>query len=309
MSTSPRPISVDHSVPVGHSTPASHLVAVEPLGSEPFDATRAARLQLLSDAAVGVAPLMLARDRLLPVAEGLAPLLSDRPGADAAGTGTQAGLQRGSTVALHGPGGAASLAFGLVAEAVREGAWVAVIGGGGWLGFGAIEELGVPLQRMVHIDLRHSATGSSPDAAVVSAVVDGFDVVVWMQPGRVSAPLSRRLVARVRERSSVLVRVGGAPWPESADRRFDVHASQWSGLGIGHGHLRERQVTVVASARRNGRPRRHQVMLPDGDGVARVIEPVRRDQAPALPGDDSRYAGADVDALVTTLPTPVDQAG
>ena len=90
------------------------------------------------DLAAAVAPTTLARQRTLPVADPLQPLLPD------------GALARGRTVACGGPA-ATSLAIALAAEATAAGAWLAVVDVP-WLGVEAVAELGVPLERLVRID-------------------------------------------------------------------------------------------------------------------------------------------------------------
>jgi hypothetical protein len=74
---------------------------------------------------------------------------------------------------------------------------------------------------------------------------------------------ARRLVARVRERGSVLVGVGGDLPGQRSSLRLTVTASSWQGLGQGAGHLRGRRVTVEAGGRGDAaRARRAELWLP-----------------------------------------------
>ena len=59
-------------------------------------------------------PLVLARDRTLPVVEALAPLLPD-------------GLRRGSAVAVDGGPGATTLALSLAVAATVAGSWTCLL--------------------------------------------------------------------------------------------------------------------------------------------------------------------------------------
>jgi hypothetical protein len=86
---------------------------------------------------------------------------------------------------------------------------------------------------------------------------------------------ARRLVARVRERGSVLVAVGGDLPGERSSLRLAVTASSWEGLGEGWGYLRARRVAVEAEGRgAAARGRRAELWLPDAEGAVTVAEPV-----------------------------------
>ena len=87
-----------------------------------------------------VAPTTLARERILPVAAPLAPLLPE-----GALVARPVGGVRGAA--------ATSLAVALAAEATAAGSWLAVVDVP-WLGVEAVAELGVPLERLVRVDLR-----------------------------------------------------------------------------------------------------------------------------------------------------------
>ena len=202
-----------------------------------------------------VAPTSLARDRTLPVLPGLMGLVG-------------AGLRRGSTVTVAGEVGlgATSLAFALVAAATSTGSWAAVVGLPA-AHAPAAAHLGVALERLALV----------PDAAtlghwptVVAALLDGVDLVVAAVPPGLRAPDARRLVARARERGSVLVPLlpPGASWVEGADLRLQVKAATWHGLEAGHGFLQARQVEVIVTGRgAAGRERTVDLWLPGYDGV------------------------------------------
>ena len=170
------------------------------------------------------------------------------------------GLTRGGTVALPGGPGCTSLLLALLSEASASGSWCAVVGMPG---------LGTEAAAAAGVDLARLALVPDPGArwpTVVSALLDGVDLVVVgvaaVGPPRPRAADARRLSARARHHSSVLVAAGGA-WPEAADLSLTVTASSWEGLGQGHGHLRRRRVEVEATGRRGaGRPRRASLWLP-----------------------------------------------
>jgi hypothetical protein len=171
--------------------------------------------------------------RVLPVAPELSGLLPSR------------GLRRGSTVAVatgrEAPAsGGTSLLLALLAEASRSGSWCAVVGVPA-LGAIAAAESGIALDRLALVP------NPGPEwPTVVAALIDGVDLVVTAVPGPISASITGRLVARARQRGSVLVPFGR--W-DGADVTLRVVDGRWEGLGAGHGRLRRREVTVLARGR------------------------------------------------------------
>lgn len=200
-----------------------------------------------------VRPVTLTREQRLPVLPCLEDLL---PGA---------GLRRGATVsvgAVAGVGGTTSLALALVAQASVTGSWVAAVGLPS-LGLVAADELGVALERLVLV----AAPERDAWGSVAAALVDGFDLVV-LHAGRngVRPADARRLVARARERGSVIVQLGPG-WPEGADLQLEITAARWEGIDDGHGHLQARKVRVVRSGRGEAaQPRQVDLLLPGSDG-------------------------------------------
>ncbi|MBV9664131.1 MAG: hypothetical protein JOZ37_09200, partial [Actinobacteria bacterium] len=81
---------------------------------------------------------------------------------------------------------------------------------------------------------------------IVAALLDSLDVVLVRPPARVRIADSRRLLARARERGSVLVAMGN--W-DGADVRLSVAGQSWEGVGRGYGHLQTRTLDVVATGR------------------------------------------------------------
>jgi hypothetical protein len=269
-----------------------------------------------------VAPVSLARERALPLSPAFADLLPSGlvrgstvvvAGAEAglrgpnAGTGLR-GPNAGAGAAL-GSTGSTALALALAAPASAAGSWVALVGLPA-LGLAAAAEAGVALERLVVVERpppEHWAT-------VVGALVGAFDVVMVgepglrgpnaepglrgpnaepglrgpnAEPGRVRPAEVRRLLARCRERGTVLVQLagaaggapvtgrsgGGAPaW--AADLRMSVATIGWDGLDEGHGLLRRRRVAVEVTGRRAAaRVRRGELWLPDDEGRVRPVEP------------------------------------
>ncbi|MCX2731406.1 hypothetical protein OOZ19_14260 [Saccharopolyspora sp. NFXS83] len=184
------------------------------------------------------------------------------------------GLRRGSTVVVHE---STSLLFALLSEATAAGSWAAVVGLPG-LGLAAAAEAGVELSRLALVP----QPGSDP-VAVISALLDGVDLVVVGRPGLVTEADARRLSTRARHRGAVLLPFGS--WP-GAEVRLRCTQARWHGLGQGHGHLREREITVGASGRgAASRPRSCRLLLPGRGGpvaspvpAAEIDEPSVRDR-------------------------------
>jgi hypothetical protein len=221
----------------------------------------------LGELAERVRPVTLTREQRLPVLPELESLL---PGA---------GLRRGATVAVSaapGASGATSLALALVTQASVAGSWVAAVGLPS-LGLVAADELGLALERLVLVARpEREAWGG-----VVAALVDGFDVLI-VQPGHpgVRAVDARRLVARARERGTVLVALGSG-WPVAPELTRRVSAAEWQGIEAGHGHLQARRVTVTRGGRGEaGRPVQAELWLPDACGL---VAPAPPKAVPARP--------------------------
>lgn len=192
---------------------------------------------------------------VLPLASDLAPLLPD-------------GLRRGQVVAVSG---ATSLMLALAAEASRAGSWTAVVGMPA-VGVVAAARRGIELDRLALIP--HPGAQA---AQAVGACVDGMDLVLLGQGLALSEADRRRVASRARERGGVIIAAGD--WT-GAHVRLDVERSSWSGLGSGEGRLRERELTVAVSGRRQGGVRRVRVLLDTDPGLrwsrsgARVDEEV-----------------------------------
>jgi hypothetical protein len=232
---------------------------------------KAAALEGLSER---IRPLALAKDQRLPVLPALETLLP------------QGSLQRGTTVAIAaapGVGGTTSLALALVAEASRSGAWLAAVGLPS-LGLVAADEAGLALERLVLV----AAPERSAWGGVVAALVDGFDLLL-LHAGRtgVRQADARRLVARARERGSVLVQLGSG-WGGEADVALRVTEARWEGPEAGYGHLRARRVVVEAGGRRAARPRAVELWLPAPDAVVAPAPARPEPSRPAVPARRER---------------------
>lgn len=182
-----------------------------------------------------------AAERLLPVPASLAGLLPS------------GALVRGSTVVVAG---STSLALALLSQASAAGSWVALVGLPG-VGVLAAHQLGLDLDRVVLVP------APGPDGpTVVAALLDGVDVVVVGPQVALGDGDRRRLSARARERSTVLLPT--TPWP-GAHVVLTAEVSHWEGLGRGYGRLRSRRLTVQRSGRgMASRGHRVEVTVPDG---------------------------------------------
>ncbi|HXQ43092.1 MAG TPA: hypothetical protein VN816_00510 [Acidimicrobiales bacterium] len=214
-------------------------------------------------------PVSSSRDQLLPLLPPLRPLLPrgglQRGAVITVGTGdgTPGGTD-GRGVGTGGTGGGAGLlAFALLAAASAAGSWCAAVGTGD-PGILAIAEMGVDLGRLALVPGPGSAW---PE--VTAILVDAMDVVLVSPPGRVRSGVARRLVARARQKRTVLVvRTGPGTWPEGPDVHLTVEDGTWAGVDRGHGHLRGRHVEVAASGRRSAvRGVRTGLWLPAPSGV------------------------------------------
>ena len=207
-----------------------------------------------------LASLRLAGAQSRPVATADTRIL-EVPGA--LGVLLEGGVRRGSTLVISSTPGGVSLALALVGAATVDGAWAAAVGLPS-LGLRAADELGVTLERLALVP----APGDRWPA-VVAALLDGVDLLLLGLAGPARSADARRLVARTRERATVLVVLepSGSRWPEVPDLRLSVAGARWDGLGCGHGHLRRRRLDVVVSGRRAAaRERRGALWLPGRDG-------------------------------------------
>jgi hypothetical protein len=208
-------------------------------------------------------PVSSSQTRLLPVLPPLAGLLPD------------GGLRRGSTIVVNGlvgggagapagSGGDIGLALALVAAASAAGSWCGLIGLVG-LGAVAAHDVGIDLGRLAVIPRPGAAW-----AEVAAAMIDGVDLVVLCPPFPPRRAMVRRLVARTRDRRSVLVVVPGrSGWPECPDLQLSVRDMDWEGVGPGGaGYLARRRMTVASAGRRSAtRPRHHHLWLPSVTGA------------------------------------------
>ena len=193
-------------------------------------------------------PVTLAGERSLPVLDALEPLLPE-------------GIRRGATLTVEGGPGTTSLALALGAAASQAGSWVGMVGAAS-IGLLAAAELGLAPERLLMV----ADPPAASLATVVAALLDTVDVVYVRAPN-LAASEARRLLARARERESVLLPLGR--WPLSADVRMAVASPEWFGFaGCGAGRLVARRVQVTASGKGvYARERRASLWLPDESGA------------------------------------------
>ncbi|GAA3943127.1 hypothetical protein [Actinoplanes auranticolor] len=207
--------------------------------------------QSADDVGLGEADLA----RVLPAPPALAGLLP-WPG----------GIRRGATVAAVG---STSLVIALLTEAMSAGSWAAIVG---MPTFGALAaaEAGVPLEHLALIP------EPGPDwPTVVSAAIDGVDIVVVATPDNVADSMIRALMNRARQKGTVLIPTSA--WT-GCDLVITLTGRTWSGLSHGHGRLRSQQMTLQAVGRgRAARPCAVTVAIP------RAPEPARPAQPPVEP--------------------------
>lgn len=185
---------------------------------------------------------------LLPVPQALAELFPE------------GGVRRGSTITVSG---SSSLVLALLAEVSQHQGWCAEVGSP-LLGSAAAAEAGVELERFVRV-----AEPGEQWPSVVASLLEAFDIVVVHPSPRTRETDMRRLSARARERSAVLLVAGKweaahytSAWP-GAQLGLTVIEQRWHGLGSGHGYLQAHELEVQSLGRGAAvRPRRATVWLP-----------------------------------------------
>ncbi len=186
----------------------------------------------LHEVARGAAPVVLARDRAVPLAGVLGDLV---PG------GTVA---RGSVLRVTGrPGaGATTVGFELAAAVTALGEWAALVDVDATFGPLAAADVGVALERFAVVRRVPPARW----ATVVAALLEGVSLVLADVPRGVSLGDARRLEARARERESVLVvaETCGATWPGGVAYTLHAASSEWADLGAGVLEMRRLRVEV-----------------------------------------------------------------
>jgi hypothetical protein len=190
------------------------------------------------------------------------------------------GLARGSVVTVA--------EFGLLALALLAAASAA----GAWCGIAGIPEAGVLAAVGLGLDAERTLLVPDPGNAwpqVVSALIDGCELVLLRLPGRAPAQVRQRLEAALRRGGSVLLVAGD--WP-GAQVRLRVVTQGWTGLGDGHGRLRACCAEVVADGRGEAAMTRTRwLWLPGEDGGVTVADPADIPAAdwpvPGIPAADT----------------------
>ena len=148
------------------------------------------------------------------------------------------GLPRGGVISLGGRSGATSLLLTLLATPVNT--WSALVGMPE-VGLLAAAELGVDLDRIALIP------DPGPDVLqVLSVLADGVDMIAFVPPKVLAPARLRVLTARLRQSGAVLLVTGR--WP-GADLVLNSRIENWTGLGPGHGRLRDRELVVEVGGR------------------------------------------------------------
>lgn len=147
-------------------------------------------------------------------------------------------LPAGAVVSVLGPGplqGSASLTAWLLG-ATQHDRPVAVVG---WpeLGLVALSEAGVDLGRLYAVP-----DVGGQGAALMGALVDGFEIVVAGPALQLTPSDRRRLLARARHRGTAVL--SARPW-EGAALTLEVARASWGGPARGDYWLRDVRLTVV----------------------------------------------------------------
>lgn len=167
-------------------------------------------------------------------------------------------LPAGAVVAVLGPGplqGSASLTAWLLG-ATQHDRHVAVVG---WpaLGLVALSEAGVDLDRLYAVpDVGGQA------AAIMGALVDGFEIVVAGPALQLTPSERRRLLARARHRGAAVL--SARPW-EGAALTLEVERSRWGGPARGDYWLRDARLSVVRHSGADGAGQAFEVARHDAD--------------------------------------------
>ncbi|MGV8909227.1 MAG: hypothetical protein ACOH1Y_09610 [Propionicimonas sp.] len=164
------------------------------------------------------------------------------------------GLNPGSAYCMSGSG---ALLMALLAEPSREGHWCGVVGMPEF-GAEAAGQAGIALDRLALVP-----EPSDQWLAITAALVEALPVVAVRPPGRVREGDAARLMARLRDRGGMLLVHGH--WPR-AEAMLAVSDARWTGLGVGHGYLASREVTVTVTSRTRPSPRTVRLVLPAPDG-------------------------------------------
>lgn len=166
---------------------------------------------------------------------------------------------------------ATSVAVALLAGPSGQGQWSAVVG---------VDDLGLEAAAELGLDLSRTLLVPAPGehwAEVTAALLDVTSVLLLRPPSRVDGHTARRIAARLRKRSAVLVVQGD--WPQ-CEAHFSLGRQQWQGLGQGHGHLSTRRIEVVV--RQGAGPATRALVTLPGHEPPHIISNSRQMPRPAL---------------------------
>ena len=211
----------------------------------------------------GLAPVISTGRQVLTVPAPLAEILP------------RGGLPRGGVVSLGGRSGVTSLLLTLLAAPANT--WSALVGMPA-VGLLAAAELGVDLDRLALIP------DPGPDVLqVLSVLTDGVDMIALVPPKVLAPARLRVLTARLRQSGAVLLVAG--QWP-GADLVLNSRIENWTGLGPGHGRLRDRELVVEVGGRGAAGRRSTAVMFlqstRSGVEIGAVPDRVRRSADPLI---------------------------
>ncbi|MGC0144286.1 MULTISPECIES: hypothetical protein [unclassified Pseudactinotalea] len=171
------------------------------------------------------------------------------------------GLRPGMIAQVHG---STTVLLAIAQSAAGAERWCVLVGMPD-VGWAAAAAAGLDLSRVVAVP------DPGPDAAaVLGALVDGFDVLlVGACPGL--NPAGRRsLTGRLRRRGAVLLT--DQHWP-GAHVALQVQPAVWSGVGHGHGLLTGREMVVHSLGRGQlAGPARQVRVLAGADGLSSIPE-------------------------------------
>ncbi|MGC0251213.1 hypothetical protein [Pseudactinotalea sp. Z1748] len=184
------------------------------------------------------------------------------------------GLRPGMIAQVHG---STTVLLAIAQSAAGAERWCVLVGMPD-VGWAAAAAAGLDLSRVVAVP------DPGPDAAaVLGALVDGFDVLlVGACPGL--NPAGRRsLTGRLRRRGAVLLT--DQHWP-GAHVALQVQPAVWSGVGHGHGLLTGREMVVHSLGRGQlAGPARQVRVLAGADGLSSVPEQTDERGRPWVGGD------------------------
>lgn len=168
----------------------------------------------------------------------------------------------------------ATLALALLAGPSRAGGWCAAVG---------VADFGAEAAAALGVDLDRTVLVPEPGdrwLEVTAALVDVATVVLVRPPARVAPHQAEKLAARLRKRGAALVAWEATPgrWPR-CEVRLTTRGPAWSGVGLGHGHLRSRKLLVEVQ-RGAAPPRRGALWFPAEDQTYRPVEPAAPAAAP-----------------------------